>query len=79
MVFVVGADEFASFLTWYEPDRVLEYARLGVATRPGYPRERLDEVLARLERPERVEFFTIPAPPISSTDIRDRVGRGERI
>ena len=79
VVFVVGADEFASFLTWYEPDSVLEHARLGVATRPGYPRERLDEVLAGLERPERVELFTIPALPISSTDIRDRVRRGERI
>ena len=34
-VFLVGADEFASFLEWKEPARVLELARLGVATRPG--------------------------------------------
>jgi nicotinate-nucleotide adenylyltransferase len=36
-LFLVGADEFASFLSWKEPARVLELARLGVATRPGWP------------------------------------------
>jgi nicotinate-nucleotide adenylyltransferase len=29
-IFVIGADEFASFLEWKEPARVLELARLGV-------------------------------------------------
>ena len=53
--------------------------RLGVATRPGYPRERLDGVLARLERPDRVELFEIQAVGVSSTDVRDRVARGESI
>ena len=42
-IFLVGADEFCDFLRWKEPDGVLELARLGVATRPGYPRERLEE------------------------------------
>src|SRR5262249_6286803 len=45
-VFIVGADEFASFLGWKDPGRVLELARLGVATRPGYPAGALDAVLA---------------------------------
>ena len=76
LVFLVGADEFADFLAWKDPDRVLEHARLGVATRPGYPRDRLDPILARLERPERVEFFAIPAVPGSSREIRARVERG---
>ena len=35
-VFLIGADELADFPTWKEPERVLELARLGVATRPGY-------------------------------------------
>src|SRR5207244_1231028 len=34
-LFLVGADQFAHFLEWKEPDRVLELAQLGVATRPG--------------------------------------------
>ena len=78
-IFVVGADEFAHFLSWRDPDAVLSRVRLAVATRPGYPRERLDGVLAALARPERVELFEIPAVEASSTDIRARVARGEPV
>lgn len=78
-VFLVGADEFASFPTWKEPDRVLELTRLGVATRPGYPRERLDAVREGLARPESVVFFEIEPQPISSSSIRARVAAGESI
>ena len=69
-IFLVGADEFADFLTWKEPEEVLRLARLGVATRPGYPRERLQEVLAQLARPERVLFFEIEPRPIASRELR---------
>ena len=42
-VFLIGADEFLDFPSWKEPDAVLELARLGVATRPGYrPLRRAD-------------------------------------
>ena len=76
-VFLVGADEFAAFPTWKEPDAILELVRLGVATRPGYPGERLRAVLARLRRPERVELFEIPPVNVSSTDVRARLEGGE--
>ena len=56
-IFLVGADQFANFLTWREPDEILEHVRLGVATRPGYRREELERVLARLARPERVRVL----------------------
>jgi nicotinate-nucleotide adenylyltransferase len=79
VVFVVGADEFESFLSWRNPDGVLQHVRLGVATRPGYPLGRLHEVLRELERPERVDLFDIPALPIASTEIRERVARGQPI
>jgi nicotinate-nucleotide adenylyltransferase len=78
-LFLIGADEFCDFLSWKEPGAVLELARLGVATRPGFPRERLDGVLAQLERPDRVEFFEIEPVPASSSEIRARVARGEPI
>ena len=78
-VFLVGADQFADFQAWKEPDEVLELARLGVATRPGYQREGLDRVLATLRRPERVSFFEIEPLEASSSDIRSRVARGEPI
>jgi nicotinate-nucleotide adenylyltransferase len=78
-IFLVGADEFAGFLSWKDPNGVLAEVRLGVATRPGFPPGRLDEVLSGLEHPERVEFFEIPALPISATDVRQRVAAGEPI
>ena len=69
-LFVVGADEFCHFLSWKEPDAILDLAELGVGTRPGFPRERLESVLERLERPERVRFFEIEPNSASSTAIR---------
>jgi nicotinate-nucleotide adenylyltransferase len=78
-LFVIGADEFCDFLGWKDPNGVLDLARLGVATRPGYPRGRLDRVLGQLERPDRVEFFEIEPLDISSREIRACVARGEPI
>ncbi len=78
-LFVIGADEFSDFSTWKDPEGVLARTRLAVATRPGYPRERLDAVLERLSRPDRVLFFEIEPLPISSRDLRDRVAAGEPI
>jgi nicotinate-nucleotide adenylyltransferase len=78
-LFLVGADEFCDFMSWKEPDEVLRLARLAVATRPGFPRDRLDTMLARLSQPDRVEFFEIPPIDASSTEIRRRVAAGEAI
>jgi nicotinate-nucleotide adenylyltransferase len=78
-VFLVGADEFADFLGWKEPERVLELARLGVATRPGVDRSRLDAVCARLERPDRVTYFDLEPLPVSSSDIRARAAGGQSL
>ena len=78
-LFLIGADQFADFLTWKDPEGVLALSRIGVATRPGYPRERLDTVLRQLSQPDRVELFEIEPVEISSREIRDRVSRGESI
>jgi nicotinate-nucleotide adenylyltransferase len=76
-VFVVGADQFRGFLNWSEPDEVLERARLGVATRPGFPRDELEQLLAELARPERVVLFEIEPNPAASTDVRAQAAAGE--
>ncbi len=78
-LFLIGADQFYEFLDWKEPEAVLELARLGVATRPGYPREGVERVLAKLTQPERVLFFELEPLPIASREIRHRVARGEPI
>lgn len=76
---LMGADQLYDFLEWKEPEEVLRLARLGVATRPGYPRERLDAVLARLPHPERVLFFDLEPVPVSASGIRARIVAGEPI
>lgn len=76
-VFVVGADQFRNFLDWSDPDEVLERTRLAVATRPGFPREELDDVLGRLGAPERVLFFELEPNTAASTDVRARIAAGE--
>ena len=58
---------------------MLELARLGVATRPGYPRERLDAVLRAARAARARAFFEFEPVPVSSTEIRARVARGEPI
>jgi nicotinate-nucleotide adenylyltransferase len=67
---VVGADQFRGFLTWADPDEVLERTRLAVATRPGFEQEELDAVRAQLADPERVLFLEIEPNPAASTAIR---------
>jgi nicotinate-nucleotide adenylyltransferase len=78
-VFLIGADEFCDFLSWRDPDGVLEAVKLGVASRPGFPRDRLEHVLAGLGRPERVELFEIEPLPIESRELRALAARGESI
>jgi nicotinate-nucleotide adenylyltransferase len=71
-VFLVGADQFCSFLEWKEPNEILRRTRLAVATRPGFPRAQLDRVLAELGQPERVSFFEIEPTPVASRALRRR-------
>ena len=72
-LFVVGADEGAAFPTWKEPDEVLRWVRLAVGTRSGYPPPDLERY------GDRVVPFELDSPEVSSTDVRERVARGEPI
>ncbi len=72
-VFLIGADELAAFPTWTRPGRVLELARIGVATRPGSDRSELERVVGSLPLPDRVELFPITPLAVSSSEVRERV------
>jgi nicotinate-nucleotide adenylyltransferase len=76
LTLLVGADQFAGFLRWREPNTILELAALAVASRPGCDDEKFGPVLAALERPEQVALFSIPPYPVSSHEIRVRVRGG---
>jgi nicotinate-nucleotide adenylyltransferase len=67
-VLVVGADQWAAFDTWKEPEEVLRLIPVAVAARPGRP------------VPEgEVKVFEIEQHPVSSSEIRRRVAAGEPI
>ena len=72
-VFLIGADEWRDFAAWKDPERVLELTTLGVATRPGY------EIEIPKRWAGRVLPFQIDAVPVSSSDVRARVRRGESV
>ena len=78
-IFLMGADELADFPDWKRPDRVLELVQLGVARRPGVPENILRETLASLVAPDRVLFFDLDPIAVSSSQVRERVRRGESI
>ncbi len=67
-IFLIGADQLRDLPTWKEPERVLELARLGVATRPGY---------TPASSSDRIEVFEAEPQPVSSTELRERVRRGD--
>ena len=72
-IFIVGADEGAAFPTWKEPEEILRHVRLAVGTRTGFP----PPDLARYGN--RVLSFELDSPPVSSTDVRGRIARGEPV
>ena len=78
-VFLLGGDELAAFTRWKDPGRVLELVTLGVAMRPGVSETELREARARLPAPDRISFFAMTPTPVSSSDIRARVARGESL
>jgi nicotinate-nucleotide adenylyltransferase len=67
-VLVVGADQWAVFDTWREPDEILRLIPVAVAARPGQP------IPA-----DGVEVFEIEQLPIASSEVRERIERGEPI
>jgi nicotinate-nucleotide adenylyltransferase len=72
-LFVVGADQGAAFDRWKDPDEVLKHVKLAVGMRSGYPEPELERY------GDRVVPFQLASPPISSSDVRARVARGEPI
>lgn len=77
--FVIGADQLAAFESWKAPGRVLELARVAVAMRPGVSRVAVDAVRSRLGAGERIVEFAMEPVAVSSSEIRERVARGEAI
>ncbi|MCU0266905.1 MAG: nicotinate-nucleotide adenylyltransferase [Actinomycetia bacterium] len=73
LYFITGADALAQIFSWRDADEVFRLAHFVGVTRPGHH-------LADPGLPVgRVSLIEVPALSISSTDCRERVGRGEPI
>jgi nicotinate-nucleotide adenylyltransferase len=78
--FVMGADSLADILTWREPERLLQLARLAVVNRPGAPDPAPERLEAELPGARaRIDVVEIPDLAISATDLRRRVAKGRPI
>jgi nicotinate-nucleotide adenylyltransferase len=64
-VFVLGADQWAVFDTWKEPEEILRLIPVAVAARPGQP-----------VPTGEVHVFEIEQLPIASSELRERIARG---
>ena len=73
LFFITGADALAQILTWKDVDELWSLAHFVGVTRPGH-------VLSDNGLPtDKVTLLEVPAMAISSTDCRNRVGRGEPV
>jgi nicotinate-nucleotide adenylyltransferase len=71
---LIGQDQYAGLHTWNGWEDLLEKTTLAVANRPGVDRQPNPQVV---KRPHRA--VDLPAMPISSTEIRERVTEGKGI
>ncbi len=73
LFFITGADAVAQILSWRDHDELWDLAHFVAVSRPGHP-------LSNDGLPsENVSLLEIPALAISSTDCRERVGRGHPV
>jgi nicotinate-nucleotide adenylyltransferase len=73
LFFITGADALAQILGWKSVDELFDLAHFVGVTRPGHH-------LSGDGLPtERLSLLEVPAMSISSTDVRDRVRRGEPV
>ncbi|HET7476074.1 MAG TPA: nicotinate-nucleotide adenylyltransferase [Dermatophilaceae bacterium] len=73
LFFITGADALAQILTWKDVDELWTLAQFVGVTRPGH------ELSGRGLPQGRLVLQEVPAMAISSTDCRQRVGKGEPV
>ncbi len=73
---VIGQDQYARLHTWHEWQALLGLVTLAVAGRAGVPPSPSAELAAV---PHRMVPLALPPSPLSASDVRARVARGEPI
>jgi nicotinate-nucleotide adenylyltransferase len=65
---LMGADQYEKLPTWHRPDEVRRLARIAVFARPHFP-----------IHDSQVQIVPLDPMPVSASDIRARVARGEDV
>ncbi len=79
LVLVIGADSWAAFTSWREWRRILTMTELAVLVRPGWETGELATPIADAYARGRLHFVANEPWPVSSTELRRCLGRGEEI
>jgi nicotinate-nucleotide adenylyltransferase len=77
LFFITGADAMLEIFQWKDPEEAFALAHFIAATRPGYDLAAFERG-APTEHP-KITVMPIPALAISSSDIRERVRKGQPI
>ena len=76
LYFITGADALAEIFSWRDAEEVFDLAHFVGCTRPGAEID--PATLARIPH-DRVTMVEVPALAISSTDCRERQGKGQPV
>lgn len=80
LILVLSADAFLGLMSWRNPRRVLELARLAVAPRDGYPEAGPGFLATNLpELAHRAMFLDGPRIRLSASDLRERAAAGRSL
>lgn len=77
--FITGADAILDIISWHNAERIAELAHLVGATRPGYDLEHARAKIAESGIDFQVTYLEVPALAISSSNLRERVSKGESL
>ncbi len=80
LVLIVSAEAFLGLMTWREPRRILELARIVVAPRDGYPDAGPDFLATHLpDLADRATFLDSPRLRLSASELRARAAAGRSL
>jgi nicotinate-nucleotide adenylyltransferase len=80
LVLVLSAEAFLGLMSWREPRRVLELARVVVAPRDGYPDAGPDFLAEHLpDLADRATFLDGPRLRLSASELRSRAASGRSL
>jgi nicotinate-nucleotide adenylyltransferase len=79
LFFITGADAVWEIVSWKDAEKVADLATFIAATRPGYDLQAARSAHESRATGFRIEYISVPALAISSTDLRERVSQRRAI